>query len=107
VEEKRVHPRIEIELDVKCEVADRSPIGGRTTDVSFGGMYVESGETLPFGTKLTIVAKLPEGELKLTGVVRWAKPGGFGVQFGLMGPRETRAIEQLLRRSGRLSKPGF
>jgi len=106
VEEKRVHPRVQIELDVTCEIADRAAISGRTSDVSFGGMYIETNETLSFGTKITIMASFPEGVLKLPGVVRWSKPGGFGVQFGLIGARETHAIEQLLRRSGRLSKPG-
>jgi len=43
---------------------------------------------------LVIVARLPntKTDLRLPGVVRWAKPNGFGVQFGSLGARETHAI---------------
>jgi hypothetical protein len=37
-------------------------------------------------------------DLKLPGTVRWAKPGGLGIQFGLLGARETHSIAQLLKR---------
>ena len=34
---------------------------------------------------------------RLPGVVRWLKPGGFGVQFGLLGARDTHAISELFK----------
>jgi type IV pilus assembly protein PilZ len=69
-------------------------------DISVGGMFVECSETLSFGAQVTIIGTLPgsPGELRLPGVVRWAKPGGIGVQFGLLGARETHAIARLLGR---------
>jgi type IV pilus assembly protein PilZ len=69
-------------------------------DISIGGMFVESGEILPFGTELTIAVRLPgtKADLRLPAIVRWAKPSGFGVQFGSLGARETHAISQLLKR---------
>jgi hypothetical protein len=99
VQEKRVHPRVDIVLDVRCEPKDNPSFAGRSRDVSLGGMYVEAEEGLPFGTQVTIAMPSADGELKLPGVVRWCKPGGFGVQFGLLGARETHAITKLLRRS--------
>jgi hypothetical protein len=33
----------------------------------------------------------------LPGVVRWNRDGGMGVQFGLIGARETHAITELTR----------
>jgi hypothetical protein len=36
--------------------------------------------------------------MKLPAVVRWNKPGGFGVQFGLLGAKETHSLAQLLKR---------
>jgi hypothetical protein len=38
-----------------------------------------------------------DADSRLSGVVRWAKPGGFGVQFGPMGARETHAMTRLMR----------
>jgi type IV pilus assembly protein PilZ len=32
----------------------------------------------------------------LPGIVRWVKPGSMGVQFGLLGARETYAITEML-----------
>jgi hypothetical protein len=68
-------------------------------DISVGGMYLE-GESAPkFGTQLRIVVLLPgaKKELRLPATVRWNKPGGFGVQFGLLGAVETHVISELMR----------
>ncbi|HTA90087.1 MAG TPA: PilZ domain-containing protein [Polyangiaceae bacterium] len=93
-QDKRIHPRIAVEIAVSCERRNGPPVLGIARDISIGGTFVESTELLPFGTELVIVACLPNGktELRLPGVVRWAKPNGFGVQFALLGVRETHAI---------------
>jgi len=85
---------------VKCERRDAAAFTGMARDISIGGMFVESSEILPFGTELSIALRVPgtKGELKLPAIVRWAKPHGFGVQFGSLGARETHAISQLLKR---------
>lgn len=97
--EKRSHPRAAIDFAVRCERKDGSSFDGHARDLSVGGMFVESPHIPAFGTDVTIVATLPGpiGTLKLPGVVRWSKPGGFGVQFGLLGARETFAITRLTK----------
>jgi hypothetical protein len=62
-------------------------------------MYVESELAPAFGAELVIVAMLPgaKQEVRLPAVVRWVKPGGFGVQFGLLGAVETHLISELMR----------
>jgi len=100
VEEKRVHPRVRIEFDVTCEIADGPGLQGVAKDISLGGVFIASAQTPPpFGTKLTVVARLPgaSSESRLPGVVRWNKPDGFGVQFGLLGARDTHSIANLLK----------
>lgn len=97
MQDKRVHPRVQVELGVSCERKDGPAIAGIAKDVSMGGMFIESSESPAFGTQLTIAAKLGGVDLKLPGTVRWAKPGGFGVQFGLLGARETHVIAKLLK----------
>ena len=99
MEEKRVHPRIPINIDVSCEIKDAAAVTGVAKDLSLGGMFIESEQTLGFGADITIVIRLPgaSSESRLPAVVRWSKPGGFGVQFGLLGARETHAITTLLK----------
>jgi len=99
VQEKRVHPRVTVEISVVCETQAGERISGVVRDISLGGIFVESATAPAFGTAVTVIGALPGlgGEAKLPGVVRWGKPGGFGVQFGLLGARETHAITKLLR----------
>lgn len=93
-QEKRAHRRIAVDVAVACERRDGPPVPGTARDISVGGTFVESTEVLPFGTAVVIVVGLPNTKtyLRLPGVVRWAKPNGFGVQFALLGARETHAI---------------
>jgi hypothetical protein len=62
-------------------------------------MYLESSEHPTFGTELTLVGRLPgaKKDVRLPAVVRWTKPGGFGVQFGLLGALETHLISELMK----------
>ena len=100
MQDKRVHRRAIIEVEVTCDIGDGRSLPGVARDVSIGGMHIECAEVLPFGTQLTVVGTLPgmKGEARLPGTVRWCKPDGFGVQFGLLGARETHAIAQLIRK---------
>jgi len=93
-QDKRAHPRIAVEIAVSCERDSGAPVLGTARDISVGGAFIESAELLPFGTAVVILLRLPnmKTDLRLPGVVRWAKPNGFGVQFALLGARETHAI---------------
>jgi Tfp pilus assembly protein PilZ len=99
VQDKRSHPRVSVAIRVTCEPKNGSPFVGVAKDISIGGMFVEAAEQPPFGTEVTIVARLPgmKNEARLPGVIRWSKPGGLGVQFGLLGARETHAISELMK----------
>lgn len=99
MQEKRVHPRVSVELSVTCEFKDRPAINGVAKDLSLGGMFIETTEVVPFGTQVTITATIPgmDRESRLPAIVRWSTPGGFGTQFGMLGARETHAITRLLK----------
>lgn len=97
--EQRQYQRAKVSLDVVVETEDGASLTGRSTDLSQGGMFIETTSNLPFGSKVVIACSLPRLDARLPAVVRWTKPGGFGVQFGLLGARETHAIGQLLRNS--------
>ena len=100
MDEKRRHQRTQVEIQVSYQtLASDTAHEGLVTDISFGGTFVESGQVPAFGSKVTIRTRLPgqTSDLTLPGVVRWVKPTGFGVQFGLLGVRETHALTQFLR----------
>jgi Tfp pilus assembly protein PilZ len=80
---------------------DGRRIGGLAKDISVGGMFVQTEESLPFGTEVIVFLTLrgDAKELRLPGVVRWTSPTGMGVQFGLLGVRETYAITEIVKRN--------
>ena len=100
MQDKRVHPRVSVDTAVSCEPREGAPLAGMAKDISIGGMFIEATQILPFGTEVTIALRFPgaKAELRLPAIVRWAKPDGFGVQFGSLGARETHAISELFKR---------
>ena len=92
-----------VSIAVSCERRSEQPVAGSVRDIGIGGAFVESSEPLAFGTELVLVAQLTDrgAVLRLPAIVRWVRPDGFGVQFGLLGARETHALAQL---SNRVSK---
>jgi PilZ domain len=101
VQDKRRHPRVPVNLPISCELSKQDSFPGLLVDLSMGGAFV-TAETVPaFGVALTIVGSLPGApDVRLPAVVRWSKPGGFGVQFGLIGARETHALSALVHGPG-------
>ena len=90
-------------LEVPVEFALKGTDGrhaGRSRDISLGGMFILTATPLPFGAELLVHITLPgqRGAFALPGVVRWSRTGeGMGIQFGLMGARETHAITELTK----------
>jgi type IV pilus assembly protein PilZ len=73
---------------------------GLAKDISVGGVFVETASPASFGAEVVVYVVLPgtTGEVALPGVVRWVRDGGMGVQFGLLGAKETHAITEIGRR---------
>ena len=70
-------------------------------DVSVGGMSIETSFMPAFGAEVEVSVQLPGDDdiFLLPGVVRWARGGRIGVQFGLLGARETHVITEIARNS--------
>ena len=81
-----------------CVEGPAAKIAAEATDLGLGGMFVKASETLPYATEVSILFSRSEIgiELRLPAVVRWVTPQGFGLQFGRLGARETRALVLLL-----------
>jgi hypothetical protein len=100
--EQRRYARAPIEAPLTFSVKGRNDWkDGTGKDVSVGGMSIETAEVLPFGSEVEVSVQLPgDDELFLIpGIVRWARGGRLGVQFGLIGARETHVITEIARRS--------
>jgi CheY-like chemotaxis protein len=66
-------------------------------DISPGGCYVETAETLPSGTMLEIVVRTENLRLRILGKVQSMHPGfGMGVEFTLRTDHHRKQVEQLL-----------
>jgi len=96
VHEKRAHSRISFNIAVTCTTEGGAVVTGITRDLSVGGAYIESRDIPAFGSKVTLTIQAPgQAELKIQGIVRWTKPDGFGLQFQLLGARETYTIAKM------------
>jgi hypothetical protein len=71
-------------------------------DVSVGGVYILTDQKVTFGETMSIRMVLPaiaaKGPRTLTGVVRWVREDGFGLQFGPTGALDTYALAELVAR---------
>lgn len=97
--EKRRHERARVDFAVELVVkGSDARLPARARDVSVGGMQVEASTLLPVSTEVVAHITFP-GEkrpLAMPAVVRWAREGGIGLQFGLLGARETHAITEAM-----------
>ena len=102
-QERRGQQRTEVVLSLRFVVEGRTVVG-TSTDISVGGLRAMLPENLPFGTKVKVIVQLPAlpDESVIDAEVRWGQAeagGGFsvGLQFLRVRPRETWAINQIIR----------
>jgi type IV pilus assembly protein PilZ len=104
VEQRRSHRSpIDAVASVVRKGGDET-VSGKAKDVSVGGMFVETMSPFPFGTDVIVHVHLPgyKEELALPAVVRWTRVDGMGLQFGLLGARETHTITEIVRKGASL-----
>jgi hypothetical protein len=102
--EKRQFERAEFSGATEVEVGGRR-FAANLRDLSVGGAYVLTNERLAFNTPVALWITLPaiadKGPRRLSGLVRWVREDGFGVQFGPTGALETYALAEYVARSTR------
>ena len=101
---RRDHDRIAVDVEVTM-TSEHNFYTGFTEDISAGGLFISSHETLPIGTELTFSLKLGKGVVSCPGVVRWVRepspyldgvPPGMGVQFDDIPPNVAAAINEFI-----------
>lgn len=101
-EELRRTPRARLDVAVEITLkGDSTRHHGQSRDISLGGMFIETSILPEFGTEVVVELTMPreKAPFKMPGVVRWTRDGGMGVQFGLLGARETHAISEFVAKS--------
>ncbi len=96
--EQRNYRRTPIDIALEFQLRDRTDrIAARAADISLGGMFIATAAPAPFGAEIVVTIHFPgqRAPMSIPGVVRWARPDGMGVQFKLLGARETHAITAL------------
>lgn len=104
--EQRKHQRTAVSCTVRLSISDAGDKESAAFsevsagDISLGGMFVKSETSLDFGVSVTLfVNEGTRGAMALPAVVRWNTAGGFGVQFGLLGARDTHALLALIKKT--------
>ncbi len=84
--QQRKDIRKSVLVPVDYAVDDRA-YKGLITNVSAGGVSIESPNDVPVGEEITLTFALPECEkpFKTTGKIAWKDTGCFGVTFKLTG----------------------
>lgn len=99
--EKRKYERVRFRQPVVVEDEAGESHLADAHDLSVGGMFI-AGAPIPFGARVTIHMHDDSGEewtMALPAVVRWTREGGIGVQFAMLGARETHRITEIVGRA--------
>ncbi len=103
---RRVHERYECDLPVTL-TTEGGELSATASNISLGGMYIEPGSDLPYGTQGTLRFRLPalKEDAVVEVTVRWLTPHGIGVQFGSLRAIEVWALHQYFKSLERLPAP--
>jgi len=98
--ENRRNARVEVSKGVWVSWQTNGPRNvSRVRDLSAGGVFVSTPTPAPVGATVRLLFSLPEGEVRIEGVVRYADPEkGMGVEFARMGAGDRARLRELLRR---------
>ncbi len=98
---RRTDPRYDRRLEVEIVAEGRRQIG-HSRNISLGGMFVETSETLPVQTTIQVRFRVPTQPepIDVTGEVRWVEkdgngpPAGMGIRFHGLRARDVWALNR-------------
>ncbi|HYL09332.1 MAG TPA: PilZ domain-containing protein [Candidatus Acidoferrales bacterium] len=97
--DRRRSPRYSLTAPAEVtELRSKTVIGGRCTDLSAGGCYVDTLNPFPQGTEVRIrIVQEPRSLLSDAKVVFEQNGMGMGLEFTTMAPSESRKLAEWLR----------
>jgi hypothetical protein len=97
-QKSRQHLRKPASFPVIFTLPDGSRRAGICSNISLGGLRIETPEPGAFAAWVTIALDLggPAAPITVPGIVRWTTPGSMGIQLRLLGARETYVILRIL-----------
>lgn len=98
--ENRRNPRTEVSrgIWVSWQTTGASTVS-RVRDLSIGGVFISTPTPPPVGTIVKLLFALPEGEVRIEGIVRYAESKkGMGLEFTHMGTGDGARLRELMRR---------
>ena len=97
-EERRRHERSRLIIDVFFDGADLTGVAS-TSDISPGGLYMNTRAELPEGAVLTLRIPLEGRDVVCNGEVVYSNPGvGVGVTFQGLSEEDRAHVERVLAR---------
>lgn len=114
--DSRSEPRVSLSARVKYNTPEGIQFDSRANGIGGGGLFIESLEPLPPGTKLSIRFALPDDPsewLQAKGLVAWVCPKadqytfspGMGVRFTDIAPETRDRILEIVKSLKNLSQP--
>lgn len=103
-DERRTNERVSLEVEVSL-TSENNFYTGFTSDISEGGLFIATRETVPVGTELTFELKLGSGVVEVKSIVRWIRPyseltedvpPGVGVQFMHLNPKVAQVVNSFI-----------
>ncbi len=94
--EQRKHPRKALHPKAAFALDGGPRIEAFCRDLGLGGAFLETSNVAVFATEVTVYLDLEGHDVAIRSLVRWTGKDGFGVQFGLLGARETSRLVALL-----------
>lgn len=101
-QDRRVWERVAVNVEVTL-TSESQFYAGLTSDISKGGLFLQTYERYEKDRRVTVAFSLPTGEVRTTGVVRWFREAsegsapGVGIEFDDLGEIERRRIETFCR----------
>ena len=104
MEHRRSDRRYERRVQIEFSLAGAS-YNGHTRNISLGGVFIETEQTLPFGAKVSLKFKVPTQSeaIEVDGQVRWlemddGKLRGIGVRFEGLRARDVWALNKFFEK---------
>src|SRR5579864_1526567 len=96
--DRRLSKRVQVKAGVRVAAEEGETTGwGICNDISCTGCYVETHKPLPQGTKLEIILRLREREMRAEGQVRRVRKGfGMGIEFLEMGDEDIAFLSEVV-----------